>query len=58
MYGATYLPRKFKVAIAVPPSNDVDVTAHDIGLIAFGLIEEDDEDWARELAAHHRRCDT
>jgi sulfite reductase (NADPH) hemoprotein beta-component len=35
MYGATYLPRKFKVAIAVPPSNDVDVLAHDLGLIAI-----------------------
>ncbi len=35
LYGATYLPRKFKIAIAVPPSNDVDVTAHDIGLIAI-----------------------
>jgi sulfite reductase (NADPH) hemoprotein beta-component len=38
MYGRAYLPRKFKVAIAVPPSNDVDVTAHDIGLIA--IVEE------------------
>jgi sulfite reductase (NADPH) hemoprotein beta-component len=35
MYGPTYLPRKFKIAVAVPPSNDVDVTAHDVGLIAI-----------------------
>ncbi len=35
MYGRTYLPRKFKVAIAVPPQNDVDVYAHDLGLIAI-----------------------
>ncbi len=34
MYGPTYLPRKFKVAIAVPPQNDVDVYAHDLGFIA------------------------
>ena len=34
LYGPTYLPRKFKVALAVPPSNDVDVLAHDLGLIA------------------------
>ena len=34
LYGATYLPRKFKVAIAVPPQNDVDVFAHDLGYIA------------------------
>jgi hypothetical protein len=32
------LPRKFKIAIAIPPNNDVDVFANDIGLIA--IIEE------------------
>lgn len=35
LYGATYLPRKFKTAIAVPPLNDVDVLAHDLGFIAI-----------------------
>ncbi|KAI8807475.1 sulfite reductase beta subunit [Cladochytrium replicatum] len=35
LYGKTYLPRKFKTAIAVPPSNDVDVFAHDLGYIAI-----------------------
>lgn len=35
IYGPSYLPRKFKVAIAVPPSNDVDVYAHDLGFIAI-----------------------
>ena len=35
LYGTTYLPRKFKIAIAVPPQNDVDVFAHDLGLIAI-----------------------
>lgn len=35
LYGPTYLPRKFKVTIAVPPHNDTDVYAHDIGLIAI-----------------------
>ncbi|MEO8010048.1 MAG: assimilatory sulfite reductase (NADPH) hemoprotein subunit [Dokdonella sp.] len=34
MYGETYLPRKFKIAFAVPPHNDVDVFAHDLGCIA------------------------
>ena len=33
--GRTYLPRKFKIAIAVPPHNDVDAFAHDIGFIAI-----------------------
>ena len=35
LYGETYLPRKFKVAIVVPPVNDVDVFAHDLGFIAI-----------------------
>ncbi|MBR8534233.1 NADPH-dependent assimilatory sulfite reductase hemoprotein subunit [Carboxylicivirga sediminis] len=35
IYGKTYLPRKFKIAIAVPPYNDTDVFANDIGLIAI-----------------------
>ncbi|WP_323703790.1 assimilatory sulfite reductase (NADPH) hemoprotein subunit [Mammaliicoccus sp. Dog046] len=39
MYGKTYLPRKFKIGIAVPPSNDIDVYSQDIGLIA--IIEDD-----------------
>ncbi|HEX9772759.1 MAG TPA: assimilatory sulfite reductase (NADPH) hemoprotein subunit [Steroidobacteraceae bacterium] len=35
IYGPTYLPRKFKAAIAVPPLNDVDVFANDLGFIAI-----------------------
>lgn len=35
LYGKHYLPRKFKVAIAIPPFNDMDVFANDIGLIAI-----------------------
>jgi len=35
LYQKAYLPRKFKIAIAIPPLNDVDVYAHDIGLIAI-----------------------
>ncbi|MDN6066246.1 MAG: assimilatory sulfite reductase (NADPH) hemoprotein subunit [Staphylococcus equorum] len=40
MYGKTYLPRKFKIGIAVPPSNDIDVYSQDVGLIA--IIEQDE----------------
>jgi sulfite reductase (NADPH) hemoprotein beta-component len=36
IYGKTYLPRKFKIVVAVPPSNDVDIFAHDLGFIAIG----------------------
>jgi len=35
IYGKTYLPRKFKIVVAVPPSNDVDIFAHDLGFIAI-----------------------
>ena len=35
LYGATYLPRKFKVALATPGDNTVDVLANDLGLIAL-----------------------
>ncbi|MED4591162.1 NADPH-dependent assimilatory sulfite reductase hemoprotein subunit, partial [Priestia flexa] len=38
MYGPLYLPRKFKIGIAVPPSNDVDVYSQDLGFIA--IVEE------------------
>ena len=35
MYGKTYLPRKFKIAVAVPPHNDVDVYTNCLGFIAI-----------------------
>ncbi|APL93354.1 NADPH-dependent assimilatory sulfite reductase hemoprotein subunit [Sphingobium indicum] len=34
-YGRTYLPRKFKIGFALPPSNDIDVYAQDLGFIAI-----------------------
>jgi sulfite reductase (NADPH) hemoprotein beta-component len=41
IYGKHYLPRKFKTVVAVPPSNDVDIYAHDLGYIA--ILEGDDK---------------
>jgi sulfite reductase (NADPH) hemoprotein beta-component len=38
LYGKTYLPRKFKVAFAIPPLNDVDVFTNDCGFVA--IIEQ------------------
>ncbi|WP_332737761.1 NADPH-dependent assimilatory sulfite reductase hemoprotein subunit [Flavihumibacter sp.] len=35
IYGKTYLPRKFKITFAIPPYNDTDVFAHDVGVIAI-----------------------
>lgn len=35
IYGKSYLPRKFKIVVAIPPDNDVDIYAHDLGFIAI-----------------------
>jgi len=35
LYGKTYLPRKFKVAVTVPGDNSVDLLTQDIGLVVF-----------------------
>lgn len=37
IYGRTYMPRKFKIGVALPPDNDVDVFSQDLG---FNAIEE------------------
>jgi sulfite reductase beta subunit-like hemoprotein len=40
--GKQYLPRKFKIAIAIPPWNDVDVYSNDLDFVAHvddGQIE-------------------
>jgi sulfite reductase (NADPH) hemoprotein beta-component len=39
LYQDRYMPRKFKIGIAIPPNNDIDVLANDLGLIA--IIEND-----------------
>jgi sulfite reductase (NADPH) hemoprotein beta-component len=35
LYGKHYLPRKFKIAMAIPPRNDSDVLSNDLGFIAI-----------------------
>ncbi|HWK46515.1 MAG TPA: NADPH-dependent assimilatory sulfite reductase hemoprotein subunit [Stellaceae bacterium] len=35
LYGETYLPRKFKIGLAVPEDNWVDVLTNDLGIIAL-----------------------
>jgi sulfite reductase (NADPH) hemoprotein beta-component len=35
IYGRTFLPRKFKAGIAVPPTNDIDIFSQDLGFIAI-----------------------
>ena len=39
LYGKTYLPRKFKIAFAIPPVNDVDIFTNCLGFIA--IVEND-----------------
>jgi len=39
LYGKTYLPRKFKIAFALPPVNDVDIFTNCLGFIA--IVEND-----------------
>src|SRR5215207_3865399 len=45
IYGRTYLPRKFKTVIAVPPENDVDVFAQDLGYVAILDIAGNVQGW-------------
>ncbi len=35
LYGKSYLPRKFKVAFAIPPLNDIDIFTNDCGFVAI-----------------------
>ena len=35
IYGRTYMPRKFKIGVALPPHNDVDVFAQDLSFVAI-----------------------
>jgi sulfite reductase (NADPH) hemoprotein beta-component len=45
IYGRTYLPRKFKIAVAVPTSNDVDVFSNDLGFLAIANDAGHVEGW-------------
>jgi sulfite reductase (NADPH) hemoprotein beta-component len=38
-YGKTYMPRKFKIGFVIPPVNDIDVYAQDLGFIASGTAD-------------------
>ncbi len=61
LYGKTYLPRKFKIVIAIPPDNDVDVYAHDIGLIAIiqnGVLQGFNVSVGGGMGATHGNADT
>ena len=50
VYGNAYLPRKFKIGFAIPPSNDIDVFAQDLGFIA---VVEANSSGASELRGYN-----
>lgn len=61
IYGATYLPRKFKTGLALPDDNSVEVHDQDVGLV--GIIENGDLRRLNVLVGGgtgftHRRADT
>jgi sulfite reductase (NADPH) hemoprotein beta-component len=51
IYGERYLPRKFKIGFAIPPTNDVDVFAQDLGFIAIFDKNSVDENSVGEAGA-------
>ena len=62
LYGPTYLPRKFKIGLAVPEDNSADVLANDLAAIA--LFDEADHLLGYNIAVGgglgmtHNRADT
>jgi len=48
LYGEAYLPRKFKIGFAIPPRNDIDVFAQDLGFVA---ILENGQLWGYDVCA-------
>ena len=61
VYGPTYLPRKFKIGFALPPDNDVDVFAQDLGFIGIvenGLLVGYDVSIGGGMGASHNDAET
>jgi len=62
LYGRSYLPRKFKIGIALPRDNSIDVYTQDIGLVALfddsNEIEGFDVIVGGGMGMHHRKPET
>ncbi|MDE2515891.1 MAG: NADPH-dependent assimilatory sulfite reductase hemoprotein subunit [Rhodospirillales bacterium] len=61
LYGPAYLPRKFKIALALPEDNTVDVLCNDLGLIAVfegGALAGYNIALGGGLGMTHNRADT
>lgn len=62
LYGHSYLPRKFKVGIALPRDNSIDVYTQDIGLVALFDDQNNIEGFnvivGGGMGMHHRKPET
>jgi sulfite reductase (NADPH) hemoprotein beta-component len=61
VYGPAFLPRKFKIGFAIPPTNDVDVFAQDLGFIAIladGVLQGYDVTIGGGMGATHGDAET
>jgi sulfite reductase (NADPH) hemoprotein beta-component len=61
IYGTAFLPRKFKIGFAIPPTNDVDVFAQDLGFIAIvedGVVRGYDVTIGGGMGATHGDAET
>ncbi len=62
LYGPSYLPRKFKVGIALPKDNSIDVYTQDIGLVALFDDKNEIEGFnvivGGGMGMHHRKPET
>lgn len=62
LYGDTYLPRKFKVGVALPGDNSIDAYTQDIGLVALFDDNNDIEGFdvivGGGMGMHHRKPET
>lgn len=62
LYGSSYLPRKFKIGIAMPGDNSIDLYTQDIGLVAFfddeNNIEGFDVIVGGGMGMHHKKPET
>lgn len=62
LYGDTYLPRKFKIGVALPGDNSIDAYTQDIGLVALFDEGNDIEGFniivGGGMGMHHRKPET
>ncbi len=62
LYGDSYLPRKFKIGVALPGDNSIDVYTQDIGLVALFDDENNIEGFnviiGGGMGMNHRKPDT